>query len=126
MFGFLHPRNADADGSRPAVQRETTPARSGLDLRKRARALCSGVVGAAETANDAGADDDGVLNTYSRRHRRDNGNGNGIGDGGSDNGDNCYGDEDYEPPARMNRRWDPLEEQRLLAWKGEQAIEVYI
>ena len=119
VFGCLHRRNADGDGSRPAAQREATLACSGWDLRKRARALRSSLVVAPDIDKDAGVDDDGVLNVHSRRDRRGNGNGSGIGDGGSDNGDYGYDDEDYEPPARMNRRWDPLDEKHLLAWRKE-------
>jgi len=70
--------------------------------------LCSSLVVAPDIDKDAGADDDWVLNVHSCRDRRGNGN-------GSDNGDCGYDDEDYEPPARMNRRCDPLDEKHLLA-----------
>ena len=46
---------------------------------------------------------------------------NGIGgeDGGSGGGDDHYDDKNYELPVRASRRWDPLEEKRLLAWRKE-------
>ena len=48
----------------------------------------------------------------------------GYGDSGSDDeydGDDGHYDDRYKGAAagRSNRRWDPLEEQRLLAWRRE-------
>jgi len=38
-----------------------------------------------------------------------------------DNYEESYGDHEYEYSTadRRNRRWEPLEEQRLLAWRKE-------
>ena len=91
------------------------------DLCQRTRALCGDAVGAAEVVNGVGAGDDRIPNDRSRRccHLHRNGNVGGSGDGGSENGDNGYDDKDDELPAYMNRRWDPLEEERLMAWREE-------
>ena len=81
-----------------------------MDLRKRARALCNGVVKDAEVVN---AEKDGILNN-NHHHVL-----NGGCDGRSDDGNYEEDYDDYEYEDRRNRRWESLEEQRLLAWRKE-------
>jgi len=99
----LHPREAYIDNSRSTVGRGAIRAPS--TLRDRARALYT-----ADTIN-ASTDDAIHCNRY-----------NGIGSEGSEGnegGDDHYDDENYELPVRASRRWDPLEEKRLQAWRKE-------
>ena len=103
LSGFLHLRNDCGDEPRSTPGREATPARGvySFDLRKRACALCK-------------AEEDRILNN---NHRR-------VLDGGCDgSSDDGNYEEDYDHEYenfimdRRNRRWEPLEEQRLLAWR---------
>lgn len=103
VSGFLHVRDV-CDPPRLTPGCEPTPV-GGLyscDLRKRARALCNGAGNNAEVTNTTGAEPDGILNDGHRR----------LHDGGYVDDDDYY--DDYAT-GRRNRRWDLLEEQRLLA-----------
>jgi hypothetical protein len=125
VSGRLRLRNVCDGGGLPSppAGRESTPAGGvpNWDLRKRARALCEGTAYGAGVACTAGTKGDGILNDGHRR-LHDGGSGDG-GDGGGGDGD---GDDDYDDDGRevsatgcRNRRWDPLEERRLLAWRKE-------
>jgi len=101
----LHPHKAYIDSSGSTVERGAM--RAPGTLRDRARALCSDTVDATE----ANTDGDVIhCNRY---------NGIGSDDGGSEDGDDQYDDKNYELPVRASRRWDPLEEKRLQAWRTE-------
>jgi len=69
-----------------------------------------------EVAN-ANAEEDGILNNNHRRVL------DGGCDGSSDDGnyEEDYDDHEYGDftTNRRNRRWEPFEEQRLLAWRKE-------
>ena len=74
----------------------------------------------AGAANTTNAEEDGILNdSHWRLHDYS------YGDGGGDDDDDVYDDTGCEvsgtgrATARKNRRWEPLEEQRLLAWRRE-------
>ena len=127
VSGRLRLRNG-CGGSGPisAASREPAPADgdASWDLRKRARALCEGAVHGAEVACTTGVEE-GILSDAYRRLRDDRrGDGRRCSGGGSD-GDGE--DDDYDDggasevfeAGRRNRRWDPLDEQRLLAWRKE-------
>ena len=115
VTGFLHLRHICSDVPRPTPADDTYS----FDLRKRARALCSSVVVDAGVANDFQAEGDGVLND-GHRHFHEGGCGDSGSDDEDDGGDGYYDDRHEGTAAgRSNRRWDPLEEQRLLAWRRE-------
>jgi len=106
VIGFLQLRQENTENSRPTAERGLMRAPT---LRERARALCSEVVDATDTSTNGDA-------TQGDRSRC---NGIGSDDGGSEGGDDHYEDGNYELPVRANRRWDTLEEKRLLAWRKE-------
>jgi hypothetical protein len=106
VSGFLHLGNVCDDDPGSSASRELTPARDvySFDLRKRAHALCNRAVNDVEVAN-TDAEDGGCDNSS---------------DGGNHEED--YDDHGYEDPTtgRRNRRWEPLEEKQLLAWRREE------
>jgi hypothetical protein len=117
VSGRLHLHNVCGGGApRPPVSRESTPAGRdpSWDLRKRARALCEGAVCGAKAACTTGVKEDGILNNGRRRLRRGS---------HGDSGDGSDYDDDSASEVfgarRRNRRWEPLDEQRLLAWRKE-------
>ncbi len=111
MSGFLQLRNICHDDPRSTVSRESTPVHGvySFDLQKRARALCNGAVKDAEVAN-ATEDNHSRLLDGGRDSSSD-----------GDNHEEDYDDHEYEDSTtgRRNRRWEPLDEQRLLAWRKE-------
>jgi hypothetical protein len=125
VSGKLRLRNGCSDVSRPTACREPTPAGSvySWDLRKRARALCSGAMNGAEVSSTIDAEGNGISNDgHCRLYGGGRGgSGDGRGDDGGDDGDDDYDDDGHEASATGcgNRRWDPLDEQRLLAWRKE-------
>ena len=105
----LHPRKAYVDSSRSTVERGAM--RAPGTLRDRARALCSDMVDTAE-ASTANA-------IHCNRYNGIGSDDGGSDDGGSEGGDDHYDDDSYELPVRANRRWTPLDEKRLVAWRKE-------
>jgi hypothetical protein len=83
------------------------------DLRKRARALCEDAVNGTKVAYTTSAKGDSILSDSYRRSR-DSRSGNSDSDG--DNSSDNYDNNEYKVIAtvRTNRRWDLLEERRLL------------
>jgi len=130
VTGFLRLHNFYDDSPTSIASRKPTPAGGAFrcDLQSRARALYNRAVNDREVANTTDAEEGGYRRLYDG----------GCGDGGSDqdddddneddddNNDDDYDELGYEASGtgcatgRTNRRWDPLEEQRLLAWKKEE------
>jgi len=106
VFGFLHLRKAHTDSSRPAAESAHISAHRSSDPRERARALCS----EAAVVNDDGAEGDATQNDHRRCHRCDGA----RSDDREGDDDSCV-DGTYELPVRASRRWDPLDDKRLLA-----------
>jgi len=95
VIGQLHPHKA------PTVEHKAI--RAPITIRERARALCRDTVDAADASTDDG--------TFIHK---------GIGSDDCDEGhDDHHDDGNYELPVRASRRWDPLEEKRLQAWRME-------